>query len=272
MKKISKNTKEDYSKMKVNVPTAKNTLLEKILERVNSDEEVKILWRIINVNAIDRYGITDHGYVHFQIVANIALRLMRILNKNGVKMSVVRDFKLSYEHAEVVVFLTSLFHDLGITINRKKHEEVGLFLADKIINKILDFLPAEERIIISSEVLHAIYNHGVYGSPKTIEAGIIRVADALDMSKGRSRIPYEAGRFDIHSISAAAVDHVEIREGKDKPIRIKILMNNSSGIFQVDELLKRKLIGSGIEKYVEIKAHVSGKKEKKLIQDLVIKG
>ena len=98
-----------------------------------------------------------------------------------------------------------------------------------------------------SEVLHTIIAHRKNGIPYTIEAGIVRVADALDMSKGRSRIPYEAGNVNIHSVSAAAIDSVEINESSDKIIQIVITMNNSAGIFQVDELLKSKLKGSKLE-------------------------
>jgi hypothetical protein len=131
----------------------------------------------------------------------------------------------------------------------------------------LDFLPSEERVIVASEVLHAIISHRSDGKPYTYEAGIVRVADALDMSEGRSRIPYEEGKIDIHSVSATAIEKVTIKEGKKMPIRIEIAMNNSAGIFQVDELLKSKLKGSGIEKFVEVTAYVKGKKEKSLIKD-----
>ena len=101
----------------------------------------------------------------------------------------------------------------------------------------------------------------------TIEAGIVRVADALDMSQGRSRIPYEAGYVDIYSVSAAAIERVEIVEGEEKPIQINILMNNSAGLFQVDELLKRKLLGSGIESYIKVRAYIERRREKKLLKE-----
>jgi metal-dependent HD superfamily phosphatase/phosphodiesterase len=43
-------------------------------------------------------------------------------------------------------------------------------------------------------------------------------------------------------------------------------MSNSAGIFQLDELLKEKLGGSGLEPYVEVEAMIEGETEKKLIQ------
>jgi metal-dependent HD superfamily phosphatase/phosphodiesterase len=252
------------------VPVSGNELLEKALSKINDDIEVKTLWKIININAIDRLGMSDHGPVHVQIVANIALRLTRILLKHGIEMSITRYYGLSEKYAELVVLLASLFHDLGMSINREGHEEFSLFLANSILHHLLDFLPVEERTIVTSEVLHAIIAHRSGGKPNTVEAGIVRVADALDMSEGRSRIPYQAGNVDIYSVSAAAIDNIEIVEGEEKPIQINILMNNSAGLFQVDELLKRKLIGSGIEKHVKIRALIERRREKKLIKEFEI--
>lgn len=250
------NQPKKYSQIEIHVPVRGNHLVEAALEAINQDVEIKTLWRVINVNAIDRLGMTDHGPVHFQIVANIALKLARELVKHGVDMSVTRDFELSNDHAELVILLTSLLHDLGMSINREGHEEFSLILANQILHRILDFLPVEERTIVISETLHAIISHRSDGRPLTVEAGIVRVADALDMSEGRSRIPYQAGKIDIHSVSAAAIDRVEILEGDDKPVRVNIWMNNIAGIFQVDELLRRKLVKSGIEKYFHVIAYI----------------
>ena len=98
-----------------------------------------------------------------------------------------------------------------------------------------------------------------------MEAGIVRVADALDMAKGRSRIPFERGRVSIHSLSAAAIEDVLIADGETRPIKIEIVMNNSSGIYQVDGLLKAKLTGSGLEPYVEVIAHIDTETEQRLV-------
>ena len=93
----------------------------------------------------------------------------------------------------------------------------------------------------------------------------MRVADALDMEHGRSRVPFEANRPNIHSLSAAAIDDVRIDEGEDRAIRIEIEMNNSAGIFQVDELLATKLRGSGLEDHVEVTARIDAEHEKRLV-------
>lgn len=255
----------------IHVPLNNNELLRLTLDRINTNEEILTLWNILNVNAIDRLAMTDHGPVHFQIVANIALRILRILRKHKVEMSIVKDFKLTNDHAEVVVLLASVLHDIGMSIHRTNHEEYSLFLANNLLHELLTFLPIKERTIVISDTLHAIISHRSDGRPLTIEAGIVRVADALDMSQGRSRIPYEAGKVNIHSLSAYAIEGIEILEGHDRPVQINVSMSNSAGIFQVDELLKEKLANSGIEKYFEIKAFITGKTEKKLLKEFIIK-
>ena len=262
--------KKNPQPFKIHVPLANNELLEKALKNINDNSEVRTLWRVININAIDRLRMSDHGPVHVQIVSNIAIKMTRILIRHQVEMSITRFYELPAQYAELVVLLASLFHDLGMSISREGHEEFSLFLANNLLHQILEFLPIEEMTIVTSEILHAIISHRSEGKPITIEAGIVRVADALDMSEGRSRIPYEAGNVDIYSISAAAIDKVEILDGEDRPIQLNILMNNSAGLFQVDELLKRKLVGSGIEKLVKVRAFIERESEKKLIKEFEI--
>ena len=116
-----------------------------------------------------------------------------------------------------------------------------------------------------SEVLQAITSHRADGEPLSLEAGVLRVADALDMAKGRSRIPFERGSVSIHSLSAAAIDEVRITDGETRPVMVEIVMNNSSGIYQVDGLLKAKLRGSGLEPYVEVVARIDTEAEKRLV-------
>lgn len=254
----------------IHVPVGDNELLTKCVEAINGNKEIYALWKVMNTNAIDRLGMSDHGPVHFQIVANIALRLARILKTNGVQLSVQKDFGLSYDHSELIIFLASLMHDLGMSISREGHEEFSLFITNTLLREILTFLPIEEKTIVISETLHAIFAHRKGGQPLTIEAGIVRVSDALDMSEGRSRVPYESGNVGIYSISESAINSVKIENGKEKPIKIIIEMNNSAGIFHINELLKGKIKGSGIEKYVQIKAFIKDDKEKRLIKNLVI--
>src|SRR3954464_689014 len=253
--------------MKINVPVRGNRKLRKLLERVNNDSQLKGWWHVSNVNAVARMEINDHSWVHIQIVTNIALKLLRQLTKHHIEPAVVRDFGLTRDDAEIVVTLSALLHCIGMSIHRHGHEDFSLFLAEPKLHELLDKLYDEpERTVIVSEVLQAIISHRADGQPLTIEAGLIRVADALDMAKGRSRIPFERGRVSMHSLSAAAIEDVTIGDGDERPILIEIRMNNSSGIFQVDGLLKAKLRGSGLEPYVEVVAHIDTETEQRLIQ------
>jgi metal-dependent HD superfamily phosphatase/phosphodiesterase len=180
--------------------------------------------------------------------------------------SLVRDYGYERDDSEVAVLLGALLHCVGMAVHRDGHEDFSLFLAEPKVRELLAGLYEEPNLtVIASEVLHEITSHRDYGKPLTLEAGIIRVADALDMAKGRSRIPFEHGRVSIHSLSAAAIEDVTIADGEARPILIEILMNNSSGIYQVDGLLKAKLVGSGLEPYVEVIAHIDTEAEKRLV-------
>jgi hypothetical protein len=257
---------EAVAGMHLRVPARGNRKLRKLLERVAADDQVKAWWHVANVNAVVRLEINDHSWVHIQIVTNIALKLLRQLTKNGVQPSLVADYRLTVEDAEVVVVLASLLHDIGMSVHRRDHEDWSLFLAEPKMRELLDDLYAEpDRTVVVSEVLQAITSHRADGQPLSLEAGILRVADALDMAKGRSRIPFERGSVSIHSLSAAAIDEVRIADGQTRPVMVEIVMNNSSGIYQVDGLLKAKLRGSGLEPYVEVVARIDTEAEKRLV-------
>ncbi len=252
--------------MRIRVPVRANRKLRRVLDVVNEDRQLKGWWHVSNVNAVVRLQINDHSWVHIQIVANIALKLLRQLVKHGIEPSVVRDYGMTSEDAEVVVVLSALTHCVGMSVHRRGHEDWSLFLAEPKLREVLEGVYDEPDLtVIVSEVLQSITSHRADGEPLSLEAGILRVADALDMAKGRSRIPFERGQVTMHSLSAAAIDEVSIGDGENKPVMIEILMNNSSGIFQVDGLLKAKLAGSGLEPYVEVVAHIDTESEKRLV-------
>jgi metal-dependent HD superfamily phosphatase/phosphodiesterase len=257
---------EAVEAMRIRVPERGNHKLRTLVERVNEDRQLKAWWHVANVNAVVRMEINDHSWVHIQIVTNIALKLLRQLVKHGVEPSTVRDYGFEPEDAEVIVVLGALLHCIGMAVHRDGHEDFSLFLAEPKMRELLDGIYEEPDLtVVTSEVLQTITSHRDYGKPLTLEAGIVRVADALDMAEGRSRIPFEHGRVSIHSLSAAAIDEIEIGDGEETPIGIEIRMNNSSGIYQVDGLLKAKLRGSGLEPYVEVTAHIDTEAEKRLV-------
>jgi uncharacterized protein len=252
----------------INVPARHNTRLRQFIERVNADDELYALWLAANVNAIERLHMTDHGPVHVKIVMNIALKLYRLLVDGGVTPSVVNNYQLEAADGEVVVAGAALLHDLGMSIHRADHENFSLFVAQARLKDLLsDIYDLPVATIMRSEILHAIIAHRSDGRPLTMEAGVVRIADALDMAKGRSRIPFSQGSASIHSISAAAIESVQIMVGHKKPVRLLIEMSNSAGVFQLDQLFREKLSGSGLEPYIELEAHIEGEGEKRLFQD-----
>jgi hypothetical protein len=255
----------DIADVEVTVPTRGNRRLEKFLAAANADDQVKGWWYMQQVFAT-RLGMSDHSAVHVRIVLNIALRLFRLLAKSDIESAMVADHGLKPRDAEVVIAAGCLFHDSGMSIHRTDHEAYSLFLAAAKLPELLaDVYDEPERTVVVAEALHAIIGHRRRGDPITIEAGIVRVADALDLAEGRSRVPFEQRRPNIHSLSAAAIDAVNIEAGDDKAVRIEIDMNNSAGIFQVDELLATKLRDSGLEEHIEVVARIEAEHEKRLV-------
>jgi uncharacterized protein len=252
----------------LNVPSRHNPVLRQFIEAINQDDELYALWLAANVNAIERLGMTDHGPVHVKIVMNIALKLYRLLVDGGVEPAIVTNYGMEATDGEVVVAGAALLHDLGMSIHRLDHEGFSLFVAQSKLKELLAPLyDVPTATIVRSEILHAIIAHRADGRPLTMEAGVVRIADSLDMAKGRSRIPFSRGSASIHSISAAAIEAVHIEAGENKPVRLRIEMSNSAGVFQLDQLFREKLAGSGLEPYIEAEAHIEGEGEKRLFQE-----
>ena len=77
--------------VRIRFPTRGNRKLEGLLEAANADTQLKSWWHVAQVNA-HRLGMSDHSWVHIQIVVNIALRILRLLVRRGVEPGVVRDY------------------------------------------------------------------------------------------------------------------------------------------------------------------------------------
>ena len=246
-------------------PTRGNRRLEALLAAANADDRLRGWWHMQHVFA-NRLGMSDHSWVHVQIVLNIALRLFRLLVKRGVSPAMVSEHLMSDHDAEVVIAAACLLHDTGMSMHRTDHEAYSLFLGAERLPALLEGIYDEpERTVVVAEALHAVIGHRRRGEPITVEAGIVRVADALDLAQGRSRVPFSNRRPNIHSLSAAAIDGVEISAGEERAVTIEIALNNSAGIFQVDELLATKLRGSGLEDHVEVVARIDSEHEKRLL-------
>lgn len=244
----------------MNIPTRNNQKLSLVHAAVESHIELAALWEACNIMAVKRLGMSDHGPTHVAIVANIALKILRNLFDAEVVPSVVEDWEFERDDAEVIVFLGSIFHDLGNSVHRDLHDDFGVVLASRILPDVLEEAYPDRRVrqIIETETLHAMVAHDVGVAVHTVEGGVVRIADGLDMKKGRARIAFETGETDIFKVSGMAVEQVTmLPPTKEKPVRVDILMNDAAGIFQVDYLLKKKIQGSRLESYVEVIAKMT---------------
>src|SRR2546421_575633 len=113
-------------------PTRGNRRPEQLLEAGKRALPVKAWWHMAGITA-QRIGLTDHSWVHIQIVMNISLRLARLLFRRGITPAMVADHGMTERDAEVTIAAAALFHCVGMSIHRLDHESYSLFLtADKL--------------------------------------------------------------------------------------------------------------------------------------------
>jgi metal-dependent HD superfamily phosphatase/phosphodiesterase len=220
-----------------------NSLCLAAFDELEKDVEVQTILEDTNRMAIDRMGYSDHGHTHSLIVVKNGIQLLNALERE-VPTTVMQEETGNFQDSQVVVAVACYLHDIGMTVHRENHNVFSVTLATPIVDRILAKVYPKDlhkRIHLRGHILHAILAHDKFISPSTVEAGIVGIADALDMTKGRARIPFELGRVNIHSASALAIESVKIRKGEEKTVRIEVLMNNASGIFQIQELLERKI-------------------------------
>ncbi len=228
--------------------------VRKIFEELERNKSVQSYLKLANLMAVTRLKYNDHGVVHSRIVSGAALELHEILTKY-LTPSIVRDKEGDYEDSKVVTLCIAYLHDIGNAIHRINHHIHGVILANRLLDKILSRVyKGSHRKSIKMEILHGIFSHDESVQCLTIEAGISKVADGLDMAEGRARIPYKTGKVDIHALSALAIKRVEIEEinKSSKYVQIKVHMQSTAGVFQIEEVLLKKVKTSGIEQYLEI--------------------
>jgi metal-dependent HD superfamily phosphatase/phosphodiesterase len=222
---------------------------------VEEDQEIQELLKMANIMAVTRMLYNDHGVTHARIVAGSALEILDILVEHGVKPSTLRDRTArSMEEVQLIVFLPSYLHDIGNSVHRHLHETHSYVLARPILDRILPVLVERDSRIyaLRQEILHAIYAHQDDVGTLTIEAGIVKVADGTDMAEGRARVPYRLGKTDMHAVSALSIRSVDVQPGEERPLRITVRLTDMAGLFQVEEVLLRKVRTSSLRDLVEI--------------------
>ena len=241
---------------------SRSVLLERAWEALTSDREIQSLLRMANINAVERLLYNDHGPVHAAIVSGSALQIFDILTKYGLRpSSIIHGVTDHMDCARLIVLMGAYLHDIGNSVHRKNHELIGAIMAAPLVDRILAQILDDEWIrhcdpfMIRSEVQQAIYATAMDVQALTLEASIVKVADATDMAEGRARLPYSKGKEDIHALSALSVKRVVIEDAgdeSDRPLRIRVYMDDKAGMFQIEKVLLPKIKGSLIGDYILI--------------------
>jgi len=246
-----------------------------LFQLLSSDAELKTLLNLANFIAVRKLGYNDHGPIHAKIVAANAVTILKIvLESSKIELDSVNGLGMSVDDAHVIVLGGSLLHDIGNAVHRLEHEEFSVMYGKSILDRLLPELypDVSERTAITQQILHTLYAHDESDSALTIEAAIVVIADGCDITKGRGRLSYDLGKHDIHSISALAIESVEILKGKEKMIDIHVKMSNSAGIYQLQETLGKKVAVSPLRDHIEIIAelvHPKARQELKVFDRIV---
>jgi hypothetical protein len=229
--------------------------VNRVLAFVESDPEIEAYLDAQNANPVTRMRYNDHGAKHVSIVRHRALCLYDLLKEGDVRFNGANDQNLDEADEAVIIALAATLHDIGHVVHREDHPYYSIPLAADVLDRILpEFYDIGDRVRVKGEILHAILCHHTPEQPLTLEAGVLRVSDALDMERGRSRNPYERGGRGINTVSSQAIRNVTLEPGENVPVLVEIEMTNAAGVYQVDSLLKAKLDGSGLEEFVRIVA------------------
>jgi metal-dependent HD superfamily phosphatase/phosphodiesterase len=228
----------------------------RLWERLVNDAETRTNWDMANYMAVNKLGYNDHGMTHGIITSTNAVRIFDLLVESGVEPDVVLSGAGDLDDACLVTTIATLLHDIGNQVHRKFHELLGVGLARDLLDRLMPELypDVEQRVELRAFILNAILTHDFDPPPLTFEAGVVGVADGTDVTKGRGRKAFDLGKIDIHSVSALAIDEVRLGPGKDFPVEITVVMNNSAGIFQIEDTLTKKVVRGPLSKWVTVTA------------------
>ena len=243
-------------------------------EALRADPEALAHWDMANYVTMRKLGYNDHGRVHAFITGAASLAITELLLDAGVRTDLMESGVGDADDVFLAIILGTMLHDIGNQIHRTGHEAHGVALALPILDRIMGPLypDAFKRVKVRSFILGAINSHDLSPAPLTIEGGIVAVADGTDITKGRGRKAFALGSVDIHSISALAVDQVVIERGRGKPVLISVTMNNSGGIFQVEEVLAPKVIRTPMRNFVELRAAIRPQGEEQILSRVRLEG
>ena len=162
---------------------------------IRNNAEVCALLEKGNQN-LDVLGFTDHSEAHCVLVAERSAYILR---------------KLCYsEHDKELAKIAGFMHDIGNSINRTHHAELGALLANDILQKM--DMPMKDRISVISAIGH--HDESTGGSRDPISAALI-LADKTDVRRSRVRVK-DQEKFDIHDRVNYAVTGTALKVDAEK--------------------------------------------------------
>jgi len=270
-------TMEEDAEKTITELVADKPKARKMWEILKDDPEANADWDMANFIAVSKLGYNDHGDVHIKIVAANALKMLKILLENGVSTSVIKERAGDEDDVHLIVLAGALLHDIGNQVHRENHNVASVYLAIPLLNRLLPKIYKDEEVMyeMRGHILHCIYSHEFEIKDLTEEAALVGIADGTDMTKGRGRLAFDKGNVNIHTVSALSIEKVEITRGTERPVRILIDMNNSAGVFQIQETLAMKISGGPLEDYFEVVAVAKPDEpqtDQRIIHQIVISG
>ncbi|GHU64096.1 HD domain-containing protein [Spirochaetia bacterium] len=236
------------------------------------DEEIQAAQEYANNVSIVRLGYNDHGPVHMRTVTLNAVIMMSLLRQAGIKTSLENEDCGDFEDSLTAVIFAAMLHDLGMSVGRQDHELHSMYLAVPIMSRLLPQVypgSISKQVMVRSLALEGISGHMGTRTIHSLEAGVLQVADGVDMKKGRARISIALSQSpkvgNIHQYSANSIEEVRINRGGEKPIRIEVIMSSEVGLFQVEEVLLGKIAASTAKPYIELYAQVQGEAPKRYL-------
>jgi len=247
---------------------------EQMYDLLVNDDEVAAYWRMANYFTVRHLGMNDHGETHAKIATASALTILDLLQKAGITPDVVESGAGSGDDAALIVLSAMLCHDFGNAIHREAHQDISVPLAHTVLSRLLPSIYPNigQRTEILSFILSAIYTHHAEPLPLTKEAAMVCIGDSSDMTKGRGRMAFDSGSITIHTVSALSIERVDIISGEERPVEIRIMMSNSAGIYQVQEILGRKVTVGPLKDYVDVIALVEpGDGEERILEGVTMR-
>ena len=234
----------------------KHPKTKRVWKALKNDPFIRGLWEMSDYIIKTRMHYNAHGDTHAKIVAASVLKILDILVKKGIVIDTMHYDIGDIDDAYLIVLTAALLHDIGNQVQRERHYDYSVILAIPILDQLLPeiYEDAMKMAQIRGSILHCIGTHMEEVKSYTLEASILKIADGTDITKGRSRLDYDPESVNIHSVSASSIGDVIISEGHERPVNITVQMTNSAGVFQVQEILYKKLRTGVASEYIEIEA------------------